>query len=78
MPCNWLDLLLRSSKIGCSGDYVEITREACYAAPVWNAPLARTPEAEQAIVKASLSRTLEQMPPANAREGIVQPSAGLN
>ena len=56
------DLLLRSSKIGCSGDYVEVTREACYAAPVWNVLLARTPEAEQAIVKASLSRTLEQIP----------------
>jgi putative nucleotidyltransferase with HDIG domain len=56
------DLLLRSSNIGCSGDYVEITREACYAAPVWNVLLARTPEPEQAIVKASLSRTLEQIP----------------
>jgi putative nucleotidyltransferase with HDIG domain len=56
------DLLLRSSKIGCSGDYVEVTREACYSAPVWNVLLARTPEAEQAIVKASLSRTLEQIP----------------
>jgi len=56
------DLLVRSSKIGCSGDYVEITPEACYAAPVWNVLLARTPEAEQAIVKASLSRTLDQIP----------------
>src|ERR1017187_9430458 len=56
------DLLLRSSKIGCSGDYVEVTREAGYSAPVWNVLLARTPEAEQAIVKASLSRTLEQIP----------------
>jgi len=56
------DLLLRSSKVGCSGDYVEITREACYSAPVWNLLLARTPEAEQAIVKASLSRTLDQIP----------------
>jgi len=56
------DLLLRSSKIGCSGDYVEITREACYAAPVWQILLARAPEAEQALIKASLSRTLEQIP----------------
>jgi putative nucleotidyltransferase with HDIG domain len=56
------DLLVRSSNIGCSGDYVEVTREACYEAPAWNVLLARTPEAEQAIVKASLSRTLEQIP----------------
>ena len=56
------DLLMRSSKIGCSGDYVEVTREACYASPVWNVLLARTPEEEQAIVKASLSRTLDQIP----------------
>lgn len=56
------DLLLRSSKIGCSGDYVEVSREACYEAPIWNVLLARTPTAEQAMVKASLSRTLDQIP----------------
>jgi putative nucleotidyltransferase with HDIG domain len=56
------ELLLRSSKIGCSGDYVEIPRETCYAVPAWQVLLAKTPESEQAIVKASLSRTLEQIP----------------
>jgi putative nucleotidyltransferase with HDIG domain len=56
------DLLLRSSKVGCSGDYVEISREACYEAPAWGVLLARTPDPEQALVKASLSRTLEQIP----------------
>ena len=56
------DLLLRSSKIGCSGDYVEISRDACYASTAWNVLLAKTPAAEQAMVKASLSRTLEQIP----------------
>jgi putative nucleotidyltransferase with HDIG domain len=56
------DLLLRSSKIGCSGDYVEISRDACYAAPVWQLLLARTPEPEQTLVKAALSRTLEHIP----------------
>ena len=56
------DLLLRSSKVGCSGDYVPVTRESCYTSQVWNVLLARTPEAEQAMVKASLSRTLEQIP----------------
>jgi hypothetical protein len=63
------DLLLRSSKIGCSGDYVEITPEACYTSPAWNMLLAKTPEAEQAMVKASLSRTLEQIP--SMLEGMV-------
>jgi HD-like signal output (HDOD) protein len=56
------DLLLRSSKIGCSGDYVEISRDACYASTAWNVLLAKTPAEEQAMVKASLSRTLEQIP----------------
>jgi HD-like signal output (HDOD) protein len=56
------DMLLRSQKIGCSGDYTDVTRDACYAAPVWNVLLAHTPESEQALVKASLSRTLEQIP----------------
>jgi putative nucleotidyltransferase with HDIG domain len=56
------DLLLRSSKIGCSGDYVEVTRESCYASPVWGVLLARTPEPEQTLVKAAISRTLEQIP----------------
>lgn len=56
------DLLLRSSKVGCSGDYVEVSREACYASPIWKVLLARTPEAEQAMVKAALSRTLDQIP----------------
>jgi HD-like signal output (HDOD) protein len=56
------DLLLRSSKIGCSGDFTEVTRDACYASSAWSVLLAKTPEAEQAIVKASLSRTLEQIP----------------
>jgi hypothetical protein len=41
---------------------VEISRETCYASPIWNVLLARTPEAEQAMVKASLSRTLDQIP----------------
>ena len=56
------DMLLHSENIGVSGDYVPVTREECFAAPVWNQLLAKTPEAEQAIVKAALSRTLEQIP----------------
>jgi len=56
------DLLLRSQKIGCSGDYMEVTREQCFATPVWAILLGKTPESEQALAKASLSRTLEQIP----------------
>jgi putative nucleotidyltransferase with HDIG domain len=56
------DLLLRSSKVGCSGDYVEISSESCFTSPAWQALMAQTPEAEQAMVKASLLRTLEQIP----------------
>jgi HD-like signal output (HDOD) protein len=56
------DLLLRSEGIGCSGDYVKITREQCFSAPVWKLLLADTPEPEQTIVKASISRTLEEIP----------------
>jgi len=56
------DLLLRSSKVGCSGDYQPVLREDCYSSAVWSLLLANTPEPEEAMVKASLSRTLEQIP----------------
>ena len=63
------DLLLRAENIGRSGNYLPVTREECFAAPVWNLLLAKTPEAEQALVKASISRTLEQIP--SMLEGMV-------
>lgn len=56
------DLLLRSEGIGISGDYVPVTREQCFSAPVWNLLLANTPPAEHALTKAAISRTLEQIP----------------
>jgi len=56
------DLLLRSEGIGNSGDYQPVTREQCFSAPVWNLLLANTPAAEQALTKAAVSRTLEQIP----------------
>jgi HD-like signal output (HDOD) protein len=56
------DLLLRSEGIGISGDYVPVTREQCFSAPVWNLLLANTPAAEHALTKAAISRTLEQIP----------------
>lgn len=63
------DLLLRSEKIGYSGNYMEVTREECFTAPGWKVLLHDTPEAEQAIARASLSRTLGQIP--QMLEGLV-------
>jgi HD-like signal output (HDOD) protein len=56
------DLLLRSEGIGHSGDYVPVTREQCFAAPVWDVLLAGVPENERPLMKAAVSRTLEQIP----------------
>ena len=56
------DLLLRSEGIGISGDYMPVTREQCFSAPVWNLLLAGVPETEQPLTKAAISRTLEQIP----------------
>jgi putative nucleotidyltransferase with HDIG domain len=63
------DLLLRSEKIGCSGNYLEVTREECFSAPGWKVLLHDTPEAEQNMARASLSRTLEKIP--QMLEGLV-------
>ena len=63
------DLLIRSEKIGCSGNYLEITREQCFAASGWKVLLPNTRKEEQNIARASLSRTLEQMP--QMLEGLV-------
>ena len=63
------DLLLRSEKMGISGNYLEITREQCFAASGWKVLFPNTQEAEQTIARASLSRTLEQMP--QMLEGLV-------
>ena len=56
------DLLLRSSGIGCSGDYVPVAREQCFEASAWNLLLAGVPETEQPLTKAAIARTLEQIP----------------
>jgi putative nucleotidyltransferase with HDIG domain len=63
------DLLLRSEKIGCSGNYLEVTREQCMAASGWNILLADTQEMERNIIQASLSHKLETMP--RMLEGLV-------
>ena len=56
------DLLLRSEKMGFSGNHCEVTRDECFTASGWKVLLPGSREAEQSIARASLSRTLEQMP----------------
>lgn len=56
------DLLLRSSGIGISGDYVPVTREQCFTATGWNLLLNTVPESERSLAKAGVSRTLEEIP----------------
>jgi HD-like signal output (HDOD) protein len=63
------DLLIRSEKMGCSGNYVPVTSEQCFAASGWKVLYPDARETEQAIARASLSRTLELMP--QMLEGLV-------
>lgn len=63
------DLLLRSEKMGCSGNYLEVTREQCFAASGWKVLFPDTQETEQTIARASLSHTLQLMP--RMLEGLV-------
>ena len=63
------DLLLRSEKIGCSGNYLPVTREECLTAPGWRVLFPNAQEAEQAIARASLHRSLERLP--SVLEGLV-------
>jgi putative nucleotidyltransferase with HDIG domain len=56
------DLLLRSEKMGFSGNHREVTRDECFTASGWKVLLPGSREAEHGIARASLSRTLEQMP----------------
>ena len=63
------DLLLRSEGIGTSGNYMPVSREQCLAASGWGVLLPNANDAEQAIAKASLNRSLERLP--NILEGLV-------
>ena len=56
------DMLLRSEGIGCSGDYVPVTKEQCYSSPAWDLLLNGVPETEKPMTKAAISRTLGQIP----------------
>jgi len=63
------DLLMRNAKIGCSGNFVEVTREQCLEAPGWRVLFPNQATAEQTIARASLHRCLERLP--SVLEGLV-------
>lgn len=63
------DLLLRKENIGCSGNYQPVTQEQCLSASGWTVLLANASDAEKAIAKASLHRSLERLP--HVLEGLV-------
>ena len=63
------DLLLRSEKIGCSGNYVPVTQEQCLNASGWTVLFPNAQAAEQAIARASLHRSWERLP--SVLEGLV-------
>jgi hypothetical protein len=63
------DLLLRNAKIGCSGNFVEVTQEQCLSASGWHVLFPDPREAENAIARASLNRSLERLP--SVLEGLV-------
>jgi len=63
------DLLLRSEKIGFSGNCVVVTRDQCFTASGCQMLFPNVREGENAIAQASLSRTLEQIP--SMLEGMV-------
>jgi HD-like signal output (HDOD) protein len=63
------DLLIRSEKIGCSGNYLAVSSEQYFAVSGWKVLLPGNTEAEQTIARASLSRMLEHMP--QMLEGLV-------
>jgi HD-like signal output (HDOD) protein len=63
------DLLMRSEQIGCSGNYLPVTRAQCLAASGWSVLLPNVNDAEQAIANASLHRSLERLP--HVLEGLV-------
>jgi len=63
------DLLVRSEKIGFSGNCVPVSRAECFTASGCQVLFPNAREGENALAQASLSRTLEQIP--NMLEGMV-------
>jgi HD-like signal output (HDOD) protein len=63
------DLLMRNARIGCSGNFVEVTREQCLEAPGWHVLFPKQTASEHTIARASLHRCLERLP--SVLEGLV-------
>ena len=63
------DLLMRNAQIGCSGNYMEVTHDHCLQATGWRILFPNMQDAEQTIARASLRRSLEQLP--HVLEGLV-------
>lgn len=63
------DLLLRAEGIGCSGNFVPVTREQCRNSAGWHVLFPNPRESDQAIALASLQRSLERLP--HILEGLV-------
>ena len=63
------DLVMRNANIGCSGNYQAVTTEQCMSATGWQVLFPNKLEADQAIARASLHRSLERLP--HVLEGLV-------
>jgi putative nucleotidyltransferase with HDIG domain len=63
------DLLMRNARIGCSGNFVEVTREQCLNASGWRVLFPDQTSAEHAIARAALHRSVERLP--HVLEGLV-------
>jgi len=63
------DLLMRNANIGCSGNYKPVTTEQCMLASGWQVLFPNRHEADQAIARASLHRSVERLP--HVLEGLV-------
>jgi putative nucleotidyltransferase with HDIG domain len=63
------DLLMRNAQIGCSGNFVEVTRQQCLEASGWRVLFPDQTSVEDNISRASLHRSVERLP--NVLEGLV-------
>ena len=63
------DLFMRSLSLGCSGNYVAVTREQCLACSGCQILFPSAGEAEHAVTHGALNRTLERLP--GMLEGLV-------
>jgi HD-like signal output (HDOD) protein len=63
------DLLMRNARIGCSGNFIEVTRQECLGASGWRVLFPDQTSAEHAIGRAALHRSVERLP--HVLEGLV-------